>query len=254
MKFNTVWISSAPRTGSMWLFNITRDIFKESGYKIFPEKIPKRDNDTIKIFNNINLNEKNHINIYVLKVHKILSHDLPMSKIISTIRDPRDICASFKEFMKSDFNSALIAAKNVIRYYEAYKTYDQNYIKIIRYEDVERNPSDIVNQIANFINCTVNKNFIEELTAKYSKNNVKKLIENNDKILEYKIKNKKEIKYSEIVFFSKKNYRSFDENTGFQTGHISKRNIGDWEKIFSDSEKEMLNKEFKEFLIEHKYN
>ena len=177
-----------------------------------------------------------------------------MSKIISTIRDPRDICASFKEFMKSDFNSALIAAKSVIRYYEAYRTYDQNYIKIIRYEDIERNPSDIVNQIANFINCTVNKNFIEELTAKYSKNNVKKLIENNDKILEYKIKNKKEIKYSEIVFFSKKNYRSYDENTGFQTGHISKRNIGDWKKIFSDTEKEILNKEFKEFLIEHKYN
>ena len=35
---------------------------------------------------------------YVLKTHSILKQNLVRSKIITTIRDPRDVCLSFKKF------------------------------------------------------------------------------------------------------------------------------------------------------------
>ncbi len=42
---NTFWISTAPRTGSMWLFNVAREIFIINKYNVFPAKIPKNDKD-----------------------------------------------------------------------------------------------------------------------------------------------------------------------------------------------------------------
>ena len=57
----------------------------------------------------------------------------------------------------------------------------------------------------------------------------------------------------EIVIISNQNVRAYDKNTGFQTGHVSQRKSGDWEAIFSNTEKEILNNQFKEWLIEFEY-
>ena len=65
-----------------------------------------------------------------------------------------------------------------------------------------------------------------------------------------KIKNKEKIEKSEILYFSKNNYRAFDTQTGFQTNHISNRNSGEWKKVFSEKEIDIINgdSELKEFL------
>ena len=102
MNLNTIWISSVPRSGSMWLFNVTREILKTCRYNVFPNKVTPSDKDFFLIFKNQSLMDQNYQNKYVMKVHNILKPNLPRSKILTTIRDPRDICISFKEFMKTD--------------------------------------------------------------------------------------------------------------------------------------------------------
>ena len=47
--------------------------------------------------------------------------------------------------------------------------------------------------------------------------------------------------------------RKIYKTLGFQTRHISQRKSGDWKIILSNTEKEILNNQFKDWLIEFKY-
>ena len=253
-KKNTFWISSAPRTGSMWLFNITREILKESGYEVYPKIIPQYDKKMLDIYYKEALPDQNDLNKYVFKVHTILKPDIPRSKILTIIRDPRDICISFKEFMKTDFKSSLKATKSILNFTKIYKHFEKDCLMISKYENIEKKPIDIIIEIGKFINCKVEYNSAEKISKKFSKDNVKNIIKENDNNINLKIKENKEVSKSEIVYFSKDNYRSFDINTGFQTGHVSKRNSGDWKKALSSEEIEIINSQFKDFLIENNYD
>ena len=119
---------------------------------------------------------------------------------------------------------------------------------------LKKKPIDIIIEIGKFINCKVEYNSAEKISKKFSKDNVKNIIKENDNNLNLKIKENKEVNKSGIVYFSKDNYRSFDINTGFQTGHIPKRNSGDWKKALSSEEIEIINSQFKDFLIENNYD
>ena len=253
MNINSFWVSTMPRTGSMWLYNVTREILKLSKMNVLPIKIPKSDQMFFEIFKNQSFTDQNDSNKYVFKIHDVLKPNLPRSKILTTIRDPRDVCISFKEFMKTDFDTALKAAKDLLKYEKVYKTFNKEYIKFIRYENIENKPIEIVLEIANFIGYKINRKNAGEISLKYNKKNIKNLIKNNDENLLSKIKNKEDIDKSSIVYFSKDNYRSFDIKTGFQTNHISNRDSGDWKKFFSSKEIEILNFEFKDFISKYKF-
>ena len=253
MHLNTFWISTTPRTGSMWLFNVTKEILHYSQLKVLPINVPQNDDEFFKIFKTQSLNDLDNINRYVFKVHTILKSDLPRSKILTTLRDPRDICISFKEFMKTDFNTALKATKSILKYEKIYKTFDKEYLKFFRYENIENKPVQTILDIANFIGYKINSNIAEQISIKFNKEKVKTLIKSNDENLLFKIKNKEEIKKSDIVYFSENNYRSFDLKTGFQTNHVSARNSGDWKKKFTSKEIEILNYEFKDLIYNYNF-
>ncbi len=253
MNINSLWISTTPRTGSMWLYNVTREILKVSRINVLPIKIPKTSQEFFEIFEKESLIDLNDSNKYVFKIHRILKPNLPRSKILTTIRDPRDVCISFKEFMKTDFDTALKAAKDLLKYEKVYKKYNSDYIKFFRYENIENKSIETILEIANFIGYQINYKNAEKISSKYSKKKIQNLIKSNDENLISKIKNKENIDESSIVYFSKDNYRSFDIKTGFQTNHISNRNSGDWKKSFSTKEIEILNFEFKDFISEYKF-
>ena len=253
MDINSFWISTVPRTGSMWLYNVTREILKLSEANVLPIETPKNDQKFFEIFRKQSLIDQNEANKYVFKIHDILKPNLPRSKILTTIRDPRDVCISFKEFMKTDFDTALKAGKDLLKYEKVYKTYNKNYLKFFRYENIEHNSIQTILEIANFIGYEINNQNAEKISLKYNKKRVKNLIKNNDENLLSKIKNEEDIDKSSIVYFSKDNYRSFDTKTGFQTNHISNRNSGDWKKYFSPKEIKILDLEFKDFISEYKF-
>ncbi len=220
---------------------------------VFPIKIPKSSQKFFEIFEKQSLIDQDDSNKYVFKVHRILKPNLPKSKILTTIRDPRDVCISFKEFMKTDFNTALKAAKDLLHYEKIYKTYDRDYVKFFKYEDIENKSIETILEIANFIGSEINHKNAEEISYKYNKQKIINLTKSNDENLISKIKNKENIDDSDIVYFSKNNYRSFDTKTGFQTNHVSNRDTGDWKKSFSSREIKILNFEFKDFISKYEF-
>ena len=117
-QMNTIWISTAPRTGSMWLFNVTREIFRIAGRQVEPEVTPQSDEKMIQQATQFAFSSQDPTKVWVLKVHTILKPDLPRSKVITTHRDLRDVLVSFKEFMKTSFDNSLGCARSLVKYTE----------------------------------------------------------------------------------------------------------------------------------------
>ena len=80
---NTFWISTAPRTGSMWMFNVVREIFNLNKYNVYPDKIPKNDKDFLEIYNSKSVKDQNTLNKYVFKVHSPINPDLLSARMAS---------------------------------------------------------------------------------------------------------------------------------------------------------------------------
>ena len=38
-----VWIAGATRCGSMWTFNVARELIRAEGFEALPERVPQRD-------------------------------------------------------------------------------------------------------------------------------------------------------------------------------------------------------------------
>ena len=51
--------------------------------------------------------------------------------------------------MKTDFDTALKAAKDLLNYEKVYKTYNKNYLKFFRYENIENKSIQTILEIAN---------------------------------------------------------------------------------------------------------
>ena len=129
---NKIIVASTPRTGSMWTYNIIREIIKLYKYKLVPEIIPQSDNDMMDIqkkdYKNLNI-------ISVIKVHQLVKiENLNNTKLIFNFRDPRDSLVSYLRFMKIDkyeLINKINFIKNIIRRIEYYR---------ITHQDVAFNP------------------------------------------------------------------------------------------------------------------
>lgn len=91
------------------------------------------------------------------KIHDILNDNLRNSKIITTIRDPRETVHSFHRFMQCDFERAVSAGAAVHKYVLSYKKF-QSPVLFARCSSGSRNCSRTCFKLAFFI-------FIQALIA-----------------------------------------------------------------------------------------
>ena len=236
-KQNTTWIATVPRTGSMWTTNVVREILNYSNMNVLPKALPQDKEDWLNLFQRRALGDQNEKNHYVLKVHIFIEDiNIPRSKLITNIRNPYDICASYYQFMKCDIDAAINCALSLPILIDQYKKWDAKNLFIVKYEEIEESSSKLVLELAEFLGAKLDENAALSISKKFSKDSVRKIIADNDKSLSDKISKKQEIDANEIVILGRNDYRSFDLNTGFQTGHISERKTGEWRVVFSESE------------------
>ena len=257
-NINTIWISTTPRTGSTWIFNVTREIYRILGFTVEPSIVPQKDTEMFKIYHDEAINQNNENIKYVLKTHSILKPDLIRSKIITSIRDPRDLCLSYKKFMKTDFERSFKVAKSLINFTNTYQYFKNNYLILLKYEDIEKKSTEIILAISKFLDVSITHDQAIKISKKFSRTNVIKIIEDKNKELNEKISKKTKIDEKDVVLVSEKlsinkEMRAFDTNTGFQTGHISQSKSSEWTTEFSTNEKKILNDTFKDWLVKFKY-
>ena len=252
-NFNSYWIASVPRTGSMWTTNVIKEILVNSNSNVLPNLQLITDNEYLELYKNQAFIDKNNLNKYVFKIHTRLASLPPKSKIITNIRNPYDICASFYEFMNSNLDKAIECGFRLSIFINHYKNISKD-IFVVKYEEIENEPINLIKKLADLCDVTLSETQIEKIIFKFSKNNISKIIEKNDNQIRSDKVNKKNIDKRKIIIDGTENYRYFDLKTGFQTNHISLRKTGQWKIVFSKQQIEQVIEKLDPIALEFGYN
>jgi hypothetical protein len=221
------------RAGSMWTHNVIREALEQAGYRVLPEQVPWNNEDKLRIFLDAALPDQDPANVYVLKTHKLLTPDMPRTYFISTVRDLRDALMSWKRFMNADFDAALQAAEGMAKTCDHYLSFPENKHTRIRYVDIIQAPAATLTDLCRQLGLTLSAAQIDGIVAKHSKANVARRIAAKEQ--DYKGQLRKGFKTDDIETIAGYNdsIRLYDKATGFQSGHVSDYQDGDWRNILS---------------------
>ena len=235
-KFNTVWVTGTPRTGSMWTTNVIREIFATKQFNLYPQEQLQNDGEWLNLFKDRALADVNKDSRYVLKIHTLLNPHLPKSKFVVNARNPYDICASFFDFMKCDLDRAIEVALNHRAVLEHYNSFKSGLLFVVKYEDLESDAINLILALSKFVDCKISKDTALHICSKYNKKSIKKLIKRTESAIQRNMSEKEHFHNNMVVRRADGSFRSFDLGTGFQSGHISSRNSGEWKNTFSQKQ------------------
>ena len=250
-EFNSIWVATVPRTGSMWTTNVIREIFSFKKFKILPETQKISDEEWLNYYKSNILFDENVSNKYVLKIHSKLTKIPPRSKIVTSIRNPYDLCASYHQFMKCNLDESIKLAESIAAFLDHYKNLSSE-ILIVKYEEIENQPEQLIKALALYCELALSDYEIGQISKKFTKEEVKKIIDKND--FEAKQNDKFGNDKFKVLQLVDGNTRSYDLKTGFQTGHISNRKTGEWRKIFSTKEIKIIIEKLDIIAVELGYS
>ena len=125
---------------------------------------------------------------------------------------------------------------------------------ILRFERIENEPLELITDLSKFVGIQLTSSEVQHVCDHFCKETVKKMITDNDLALLEKIKKNEKIHNKEIVIVDENNFRSFDPKTGFQTGHISEREPGQWKSAFQKMQIEKIIDALDDIAIEFGYS
>jgi hypothetical protein len=235
-----IWIASMARSGSMWTFNVVRHLLRKASFAVLPENVPKSDQTMIELAKQ-GLADPDPQKKWVLKVHTQIKPDIPRSVVITTYRDVRDALVSWMRFMRSDFDTALEAALAMTHLCDYYASFSEDQSLKIDFSDIKLKPVDVVRRIAGFLSLDIADKDIAAIVDGLSKERVKKIIDDTDNRIQHRVENKQALSRDELVGNLDGSVRGFNLQTGFQSGHVSNYNNGDWCMILSAEEQRKMN-------------
>ena len=245
-SYKVVFISTVPRTGSMWVYNFARDVLRHAGREVVPELVPKTDRE-VKTLAAQALLDGNAKRIWVLKTHELVQPG-PPSKIIYTVRDPRDTVLSYQRFMQCPIDLAMRCVSGFEILLNSYRHSPADLVHPVRYEDIENKPTDVARNICHFLKVRLPDSIIASTLEKYSKSRVVALTEHIERRVQEKIKRGDEVDDDDIVDIGRGRFRAFDTATGFQTGHVLGKESGYWREAMPEELKRIFREEYGDLI------
>src|ERR1043166_548248 len=99
-EIKVIWVVSAPRCGSMWVFNVTRQIVRAAEFEVLPSLGTQSDEAMLAAARDGGCDPATD-RVRVLKLHGTCP-DFPYVRFIVPRRDIRDSVVSFMRFMRCD--------------------------------------------------------------------------------------------------------------------------------------------------------
>ena len=247
-----IWVAGMPRSGSMWTYNVVRRLLNANRLEVFPEILPLKEAQKDRCFEEV-IHDKNRNRICVLKTHRRISSDLPKTRYINTQRDIRDALMSYIRFMRCDFETGLNAAVGMTANCDHYGMFSEDIICRIEYYDILGRPASVVEDIGKFLGFSSSGETIQQIVADLSKNMVKKLIKVKENDIRSRLKGGKRFRETELIRNLDGTYRARDETTGFQGGHISDYQDGDWMYLLTMEQRRQVHRRLGQWLSAHGY-
>ncbi|MBF0589694.1 MAG: sulfotransferase domain-containing protein [Magnetococcales bacterium] len=253
-QIKTIWVSTAPRTGSMWLYNVTREVLRCGGLEVLPESVPSNHEEVLAIARQRAWVDEDPNRIWVLKLHRILRPDLPHSLFITCRRDPRDVVVSYRRFMRTSFEQSLSAPRSMFDHLAAYgAALPSERLFVSDYDGITASPELLIQSLAQFLGQSLSADQVTAIAEMYARKKVQQRIDEAEKRLHHKIATNQPISHHEVVMLEAGNYRAFDQSTGFQSGHMNADPNQNWRTQLSDEEKAICLKEFGTWMRDNGY-
>jgi hypothetical protein len=251
-----VFVAGMSRAGSMWTYNIVRELYKQKKIATLPDQIPLNESNLIsEAFSS----DPSNAQVYCIKTHFNLPHPLPTKhqvKIICNFRDVRDAGLSFNRFVHSDYSTVINAMKGMMGATDYYLNTFKDIVMPIRFDSIQNEPSDTINRICEYLDLNVSDKTKADIELKFSKKSVKKQIDklSDIKVKEGEIKGAKYQNNFAAVSNLDGSYRVFDKETSFQSNHITSKKDGEWRDFFSEEQKKEINDISKEWLSKYGFD
>ena len=247
-----VWITSMPRSGSMWAFNVARALLQAAGREVHPAQVPKDDSQMMRCARE-GLADADPRRIWVLKVHDRIPPDFERSRFVVTRRDLRDALVSYMRFLRCDFPRAFEMIAAAPEFYDTYDRAGPERVLQLDYGQIVGAPAAAAARIADFLAPSVEESARDRIVERFSKANVQRLVRSTEQSLEHRHRAGEEISRDEIVLAVDGSVRAFDRATGFQSGHVSDYRDGDWRHLLSPAQQSLIHDSFGDWLRAHGY-
>jgi hypothetical protein len=239
-EVKAIWVASVPRTGSMWTFNIVRDLVRSTGRQVLPDVVPHED-EAMEAIGKAGIAASDEAT-YVLKLHIPISASLEKSCFVVTQRDPHDSLVSFMRFAKCDFDYGLRFLASAIRLDRHFATFPRDRTIVIAYTDIASRPATVISEIGRRLSIDVDPALANTLVERYSKTSVQARLVEREAQLKTKISNKQPVDLRDFVPSMDNSIRAFDTDTGFQSGHVSAYKDGEWRGILTPAQQWAVEK------------
>lgn len=243
-----VFVAGMPRAGSMWTYNVVRQLIRLAGKIPWPEKVPP---DERRALERALMAPAKPGYVNCIKTHYCIPVDRANIKIICNYRDIRDATLSYMRFMKCSFDAALESARASMSTTDHYLQAGSRNILPVDYDDVVGAPSLVVARVAAFIGVEATAAGIEDIVNQLSRERVsgrlKKLAtvasgQDPESGPRFESDSHTHIRNLDG------SYRAYDRETGFQGNHITSGRPGEWREALSAEQQRMLNELAGEWL------
>jgi hypothetical protein len=233
-----IWLTSAPRTGSMWTYNIVRDLVRAAGHLVQPDKVPQRDAEMVELGRAGAIDGSGAV--YVLKLHAFMPADVPNSRYVTTRRDVCDAMLSYMRFMGVGFEAGLEFIRGAIAWEKYSRSLPADRTTAIDYRCIIERPDEVARRLAQELELDLSPAVIDDVVARHSKEAVAARISQTERRIAEKINARISVSLGEVVVGPRNIARAFDTETGFQSGHVSNYREGDWQDVLWPAQKRRL--------------
>ena len=253
MVSKVIWVAGIPRSGSMWTFNVVRELARRSGFRVLPEDVMISDKEWLAYANQETVTNRDPDTVFVLKTHSRLSGLPPDHFVIANIRDIRDVAMSYQRFMHCDFEEALKMCKIYIETADHYQALPEAQRLTIRYDELTASPTDLVARIAERITGSVGDDVAFEIGAQFSKEKVKELTDSKDRRYQRSLETGQLASDETLLARQDGAYVTIDRSTGFQSNHVSDYRDGEWRQCLNAAQIGAMEDVFDNWLKRYGY-
>jgi len=251
--FKVIWVAGMPRSGSMWTYNVVRELAKRAGYRVLPDEVFISDEDSYAYAVRETAACQDSRTIFVLKIHACINAIPPSHFVITNLRDARDAVMSYMRFMQVDFDQALAANRVNVTIADHYQRFPEEQRMVLRYEDLRTSPIATVAGIAERIGLGVEEGAAEEIASQFSKEKVRALIETRDRRYREAAESRQPLVGEVLLHRAGGGIATFDRATGFQSDHVSDYEDGTWRELLSEEQVATMNAVFGTWLARNGY-
>lgn len=218
-------------------------MYRAEGQIVFPGKtdVFVNENEMVMMINNV-INSSHYDGMCVLKTHEPYE-SFQKARFIHVNRDLRDILVSTMRFMNFDFDTALNFVAGNARIAEHYRKFPSDVLINIDYADIIANPVHVAESLCDFLKLRLTSAHVREIVSDFAKEKVAAITKDLGKPLaDAPSSDRPRVKIRQ----EDGHERRLDLLTGFQEGHVSDYQCGDWRTLMSPEQQEAMTRVFGE--------